>query len=129
MKILLLVSFVLSSFTIQTQSIAGQSPEIRASQMVNTLKLRLNLNSHQIEKVTKIYINHYKSIDSLKTIILKRGPNPETINSALTRMHVAMQAETEKKVNAVLSNEQKSTFSKYGIPKSTQTVTVPSPRR
>lgn len=91
----------------------GQSPEHRARGNVNTLKSILNLTNQQTEKVMQIYVNQYKSRDSLTKIIVKRGPNPKVINSKLTPMFQAKELETDKKISSVLDNNQKLAYTKF----------------
>lgn len=114
MKTSVLIFFiVLSCFGLKAQYPKGQSPEHHAKGNVNILKGMLNLTSQQTEKVMQIYTNHYKSTDSLMTIIVKRGPNPEAINSALTPMFLAKQLETDKRISSVLNNDQKLAYAKF----------------
>lgn len=114
MKTSILIFFiVISSFGLKGQYPKGQSPEHHAKGKVNTLKSFLTLTDQQTEKVMEIYMNHYKSRDSLKNIIVKRGPNPETINSNLTTMFNAKELETDKKISSVLDNNQKLSYAKF----------------
>ncbi len=109
----LIIFIVLSSFCLMAEYPKGQSPEHHAIGKVNTLKSFLNLTDQQTEKVMQIYMNHFKSRDSLKNIIVKREPNPEVINSNLTTMFNARELETDKKISSVLNNDQKLAYSKF----------------
>jgi TonB family protein len=109
---ILLFFILLSSLGLTAQQPRSQSPEYKAQSDVNFLKLSLRLTDQQTERVMQIYVDHYKSTDSLRNIILKRGPNLETINSALTSMHLALQLETDKKISSVLNDDQKVAYTK-----------------
>lgn len=109
----LIIFIVLSSFCLMAEYPKGQSPEHRARGNVNTLKSILNLTNQQTEKVMQIYVNQYKSRDSLTKIIVKQGPNPKVINSKLTPMFQAKELETDKKISSVLNNDQKLAYSKF----------------
>lgn len=114
MKTSVLIFFiVLSSFDLKAHYPKGQSPEHHARGKVNTLKSMLNLTNQQTEKAMQIYMNHYKSTDSLRNIIVKRGPNPEAIISALIPMLHTMELETDKKISSVLDNNQKLAYAKF----------------
>ncbi|MDP3467324.1 MAG: hypothetical protein Q8S11_03250 [Daejeonella sp.] len=114
MKTSVLIFFiVLSSFGLMARYPKGQSPEHHAKGKVNALKSILNLTNQQTEKVRQIYMNHYNSRDSLKKIIVKRGPNPEVINSKLTPMFQAKELETDKKISSVLDTNQKLAYAKF----------------
>ncbi len=114
MKTSILIFFiVLSSFCLMAHYPKGQSPENRARGNVNTLKSILNLTNQQTEKVMQIYVNQYKSRDSLTKIIVNRGPNPDVINSKLTPMFQAKELETDKKISSVLDNNQKLAYAKF----------------
>lgn len=114
MKTSILIFFiVLSSFGLLAEYPKGQSPENRARGNVNSLKSILNLTNQQTEKVMQIYVNQYKSRDSLTKIIVNRGPNPEVINSKLIPMFHANELETDKKISSVLDNNQKLAYAKF----------------
>lgn len=114
MKTSVLIFFiVLSSFDLKAHYPKGQSPEHHARGKVNTLKSMLNLTNLQTEKAMQIYMDHYAFRDSLKTIIVKRGPNVEAINTNLTTMFNAKQLETDKKISSVLNNDQRSAYAKF----------------
>lgn len=114
MKISVLIIFiVINSFGLKAQYPKGQSPGHHAKGKVNILKGMLNLTNQQTEKVMQIYMDHYKSTDSLKSIIVKRGPNSEAINSNLTTMFNTKQLETDKKISSVLNNDQKLAYVKF----------------
>ncbi len=114
MKTSVLIFFiVLSSFGLLADYPKGQSPEHRARGNVNMLKSILNLTNQQTEKVMQIYVNQYKSRDSLTKIIVKQGPNPEVINSKLTPIFQAKELETDKKISSVLDNNQKLAYAKF----------------
>ena len=91
----------------------GQSPENRAKGMVNLLKGILNLTKQQTEEVMQIYVNQYKSRDSLIKILVNRGPNPEVIKSKLTPMIHANELETDKKISSILHSDQKLAYAKF----------------
>lgn len=109
----LILFIILSCFGLNAQYPKGQSPEHHANGKVNTLKGMLNLTNQQTEQVMQIYLNHYKSRDSLKSIIVKRGPNLEAINTNLTTMFNSKQFETDKKISSVLNNDQKLAYAKF----------------
>lgn len=114
MKTSVLIFFiVLSSFGLMAEYPKGQSPEHHAKGMVNLLKGILNLTNQQTEKVMQIYVNQYKSRDSLTKIIVKRGPNPEVINSKLIPMFQAKELETDKKISSILNSDQKLAYAKF----------------
>ena len=109
----LIFCIVLSSLGLRAHYPKGQSPENHAIGKVNTLKGMLNLTNQQTERVMQIYMNHYKSTDSLKSIIVKRGPNGKVIISNLTTMFNAKQLETDKKISSILNNDQKPAYAKF----------------
>jgi hypothetical protein len=113
MKISFYIFLIVFSFSLESQYPKGQSPEHRATSMVNLLKSVLSLTDQQTEKVRQIYVTQYKSRDSLTKIIVNRGPNPATINSKLSPMIRANELETNKKISSVLDNNQKLAFSKF----------------
>ncbi len=133
MKTLILIIFIaINSFGLKAQYPKGQSPEHQAQGKVNLLKGMLNLTSQQTSKVMQIYIHHYRSTDSLKTIIIKKGPNPNTINSNLLSMLNAKKVETDKKINSVLNNNQKQIYLKFvnsQSPAKIVTLATPVPKR
>ena len=104
---------VLSSFTLKVQYQKPYSLENHAIREVNSLKLTLKLTDQQTEKVKQIYINHYNSTDSLKSIIVKQGPTQQAVNANLTTMFSAKQLETDKKISAVLNDDQQRAFAKH----------------
>jgi len=114
MKTSILIFFiVISSFGLMAQYPKGQSPEHHAIGKVNTLKSIMNLTNQQTEKVMQIYVNQYKSRDSLTKIIVNRGPKPEVINSKLIPMIHANELETDKKISSVLDTNQKLAYAKF----------------
>jgi hypothetical protein len=104
---------VLNSLGLKAQHPKWPSPEHNAKGRVNTLKSILNLTNQQTEKVMQIYVNQYKSRDSLTKIIVNRGPNPDVINSKLTPMFQAKELETNKMVSSVLDDKQKVAYAKF----------------
>lgn len=114
MKTSVIIFFiVLNCFGLKAQNAKWPSPEHDATGRVNMLKSILNLANQKTEKVMLIYFDHFKSRDSLKTIIVNRGPNPKTINSNLITMFNAKELETDKKISSVLNKDQKLVFAKF----------------
>jgi|JI7StandDraft_1071085.scaffolds.fasta_scaffold212139_2 hypothetical protein len=104
---------VLNSLGLKAQHPKWPSPEHNAKGRVNMLKSILNLTNQQTEKVMQIYLNHYNYRDSITRIIVKRGPNPEVINSKLTPVFHAKELETNKMVSSVLDDKQKVAYAKF----------------
>ncbi|SKB64233.1 hypothetical protein [Daejeonella lutea] len=131
MKTSILALFiVLSSFVLKAQY--GPSPEKRAKEKVVTLHERLNFTPQQTDKVMQIYVDQFKTRDSLFVVIVKRYKNQQAINAAITTEFNKQELETDKKINLVLDNDQRVVFGKYissRQPGYADSMQSPSPRR
>ena len=110
---ILLFLLVLNSFGVKAQQYKGQSPEYRAEQKVSMLNYSLNLTHQQAEKVSQVYVNHYKFTDSLRAANLKPEPNSKVkTGGALMALFIKAQHETDKKISSILNNDQKVAYTK-----------------
>lgn len=113
MKKLAITLFMLAatvSFSQAQGQGAGQqrSPEERVKMQLERLPQTLNLTEDQKAKISGIYLNQAKSRDSLFTATGQSGDR-QVIRTKM----VEMSAVTDKKVLALLNEEQKKAYNAY----------------
>lgn len=89
----------------------------------------MHLTDQQTEELRHIYVNHYKTADSLVRAIIKKDPKSNTIPAKLSSMYRRLQLATDQKISSVLNTEQKLAFAKLISDRKLVTVSTPLPPR
>lgn len=86
-----------------------RTPEEMAQRNVEMLEKRLNLTADQKAKVYSTILSQYKTMDSLRTA----GRNSDADRQEMFSKMRAMQEENDKKISALLTDDQKKTYEEW----------------
>lgn len=102
-KLILAIALITGLSTLaNAQEKASKPPAQKAEHKTQTLQKKLNLNAAQTKQVNAIFLTEATRLDSLKAN--KAG------KKANKTVHKAIEAQTDQKLNAVFTADQKKTY-------------------